>query len=115
MSLQPAKHNFHIWKGATFQKRVTYFEDAARTQPKNLTGYTADLTIRDAPDGTPLLTLTHLSGLTLGGAAGTIHITIDAATTAALPWTAGVYDLLVTSPGGQADALLWGAFGVRGV
>jgi hypothetical protein len=115
MSLQPARQNFRIWKGATFEERIIYYTDAGQTR-RDLTGYSADLTIRDEPNGTPLLVLnTTNGGITLGGVNGSIDLLISGTATALIDWTAGVYDLILTAPTGKTYALLWGAFGVRGI
>ncbi len=57
-----------------------------------------------------IVSLTSGSGITLGGAAGTIAILISATTTAALtaPFS-GVYDLELVSAGGVVTRLLQGA------
>lgn len=88
---------------------MTWYADDAGTTPVDLTGYTASLTVR-GNDGTTLLTLTP----TLGGTAGTIEATMSAASTSALTWTDGDYQLLLTG-GGDTTALLHGDFEVRGL
>ena len=55
--------------------------------------------IRDAPGGTVLMTLALGFGLDLAGA-GTISREISASATAALEWSAAVYDVDVTYPDG---------------
>ena len=112
----PEKHNFNIWKGATFRTKLTLYTDAGQTL-RNLTGYSAELVIRDNPQGTALLTLnTSNSGIVLGGAAGTIVLKITASDTATITWQAAVYDLTITAgSGGDTDALLFGGFTAQGV
>lgn len=114
MSLDPARHNFTIYKGATFRKRVTLLTGGTGSSARDLTNYSASLVIRKSPsDPTIYLTLTESSGLTLGGVAGTIDIVISAATTGALTWQSGTYHLYITAPSaGDTDAILWGAFKV---
>jgi hypothetical protein len=63
----------------------------------NLTGYTATLTINDGE-----LVLTSGSGLTLGGAAGTVAIVITAEQTASLTNGGGRFRLDLVSAGGVA-------------
>lgn len=116
MSLEPAKHNFVIWRGASFYTKITYYSDATETTPTDLTGYSASLVIRDKPGGTELLTLsTQSGGIILGTIDGAINLTMPADQTAALTWTSGVYTLMVTSPSPVTDVLLYGGFAVRGI
>lgn len=117
MSVQPAKYDFQIWKGATFNRRLTYLSAGTGSNPENLTGYTALLEIRNVPEAvTPLFTLSTInSRIILGGSTGTIDLIISAADTATLSWKGGVYDLILTSGGAVATALLQGKFTVRGV
>lgn len=70
----------------------------------NLTGYTAQLMVRqDRADAAPLLTLTQGGGVTLGGVLGTIDVTftqaqVNALVTALLAKRlVAFYDLLLTS------------------
>lgn len=118
MSLLPAKFDFTIWKGATFRKQLVLRTGGPDSPLRNLTGYTSELVIRPEAEGAALLTLTTANGkIILGGVNGTIDLVIDAATTAAITWPSGVYDLTITAPGGsgETDALLYGGFKVRGV
>lgn len=118
MSLEPARHNWKIWRGATFHKKVTILEGGIGSDPRDLTGYTALLEIKDVPDGTVLLTLsTANSGIVLGGALGTVEIIISDTATATLTWKSGIYDLMITDAGGsdETDAILFGNFTVTGV
>jgi len=48
------------------------------------------------------------SDITLGGVAGTISLSIPAATTEGFTWFSGVYDLLLTDPSGNVTRLLSG-------
>lgn len=116
MSLQPAEKNFTIWKGATFRTRLQLLTGDTGSPAQDLTGYTADCKITDPLN--PAITLLELTdvnaGIILGGTAGTIDIVIDEAVTAALTWKGGRYQLFITSPAGDTDILLYGAFKVRG-
>jgi hypothetical protein len=116
MSLFPAEANFRIWKGATFSTRINYFRDAGRSQPFDLSGYTAELVLAKTAGGPTLHILsTEVGGITLGGVNGTIDLLIPAATTAAFTWKSAVYDLTVASPIGVVDALLTGRFSASGI
>lgn len=86
------QYDFVILQGATFSAIFTVKTGAGVAW--DLTGWTARMTIRDAKGGTSLLSLTTAnSRITLGGAAGTVTLTISATDTAAITWTRGVYDL----------------------
>lgn len=121
MSLNPVRHNFEIWAGATFHKRLTLLTGPIGSVPRDLTGYTADLTIRDKPQGTNILAALLSTGvsprITLGGAAGTIDIIIPDTETAGYTWVVGVYDLLIKAPGvsGESSPLLFGSFKIQGI
>lgn len=115
MSLRPAKHNFTIWKDATFRVVCELFVNG---QPwKDLSEYTAVLTVKKKVESTeePLLKLTNLNGgIILGDATVTLYL--PASATSAITWRTGVYDLLITAPeGGDTDALMRGGFHVLGV
>lgn len=104
-------NNFDITinQGATFELTITW-KDSAGTAI-NLTGYSARMQVRETYASTStVVSLTNGSGITLGGAAGTIAISISATTTAALtaPFS-GVYDLELVSAGGVVTRLLQGA------
>lgn len=114
MSLEPARINFTFWKGASFQKRLTYYQSDSASTPVDLTGSTAELIIKDAA-GLPLMTLTSGGGgIVLGGTTGTIDILISAAVTGAVTWRSAVYSLSLTAATGNKDFLLYGNFAVKG-
>ena len=103
------RFDIEINQGATYQLTVTW-KDSAGTAI-NLTGYTARMQVRETySSASTIVSLTDGSGITLGGAAGTIAILISATTTAALtaPFS-GVYDLELVSAGGVVTRLLQGA------
>lgn len=116
MSLTPAKITFKIRRGATFRKSLTLYQGATTTSDEwDLTGFTAEMVIKDAPGGDILITLTEVDGITLGGDTGTIEMVLDAATTDALPWDVAHYELKITAGlGGDTDTLLYGSLTVSG-
>ena len=102
-------YNFLIEQGATLNKVITWKDgnDAAI----NLTGYTAVAQFRPTITAAPVLTLSSVtSGITLGGAAGTITLQATATTTAALATGEGVWELELTTSGGVVTRLLTGAY-----
>jgi hypothetical protein len=129
MTIIPDKHTFTIWQGATFYEVLTLYSTMDRTSPRNLTGYTAEMIIRDKPNGTALLTLATLENvnksdgcsISLGTTTadqGQIRLQISDAVTKNLgkssTWKSGVYDLTITN-NGVTDALLYGGIKVVGV
>lgn len=76
----------------------------------DLTGYSATMTIRPfVGANTTTLVLTNGSGITLGGAAGTVAISISAATTADFEPSRYAYDFMLDS-GSVVTRLLEGKF-----
>jgi len=125
----PDKHTFTIWQGATFFEVLTLYETMDKTSPRNLAGYTAEMVIRDKPNGRALLTLATLENanrdadctISLGTTTsnqGQIKLQIADTVTKNLgkpsTWKSGVYDLTITH-NGITDALLYGGIKVVGV
>lgn len=101
------RYDIEVQQGATFSLPLVWKASGALV---NLTGYTARMMIRaDFDDVSPLVTLTTENGrIALGGALGTIDLTISAAVTAALTdWGKGFYDLELVD-GGNVKRLLAG-------
>lgn len=96
-----------IEQGATFSQLVTYKESGVAV---NLTGYTARMQVRSTLESaSTVVELTTANGrIALGGAAGTITLTISATDTAALTAGRGVYDLELVSGSGIVTRLLQG-------
>lgn len=87
--------NFTVERGIQFQKTLTITENGAAY---DLTNFTAKMQLREQVNSSSaLLTLTSGSGLTLGGTAGTIIITIPAAQSNAIDVPKAVYDLQLTN------------------
>jgi hypothetical protein len=81
-------------QGETFAWTFTWY--GSDGDPIDLTAATARMMVRADPDDvSPLLTLTTENGrIALGGALGTIALTISATVTAALTdWGKGVWDI----------------------
>lgn len=95
-------------QGATFRRTITWRTGAAPGTLVNLTGYTAKLQARHPQTGVLLVELTHTSGITLGGSAGTIVLLISATATNLYTPDNYVYDLELTSSGGEVTRLLEG-------
>ena len=111
ISSTPGTYNWTWYAGQTLDQTFTV---TSGTAVVNLTGYTAAMNARtDYTAGTAAITL-GTADITLGGTAGTIRVQQTAAQTAALGSAAGyasvsyVYDLELTSSGGEVTRLLQG-------
>jgi hypothetical protein len=109
--INPGTYNITCPQGATFDRTLTVSVGGTAL---NLTGYTAAMQVREsADDADALISLTNSAGIALGGTAGTIAITISAATTAGVAAGSYSYDLEINS-GGTITRLLEGSFNVTG-
>jgi hypothetical protein len=104
-------YNFTIEAGTDFSKQITWRNSAGALV--NLTGYSARMHLkRQVADVLSLFTLTDANGrIALGGAAGTITLTIADADTTLLTG-AYVYDLELVSGAGVVTRLLKGTITV---
>lgn len=97
MSCGVEKYNTYLPQGATWNRVLTW-KTGTPAAPVDLTGYTARMQLRRAVGYPVAVELTTENGrITLGGATGTITLSIDAATTAALTPMAYAYDLELVS------------------
>jgi hypothetical protein len=107
-------HNIKVEQGATFSQNFTW---KVSGNPVNLTGYLARLKVRDTtrrPSAVnEMISLSSPNaGIILGGAAGTIEVTISASSTAAVVAGKYVYDLELVAPNTTVTRLLKGTFTV---
>jgi len=107
--MSAATWNTTVEQGATWT-RVLTVRDAAGAL-LNLTGYTSKMQARNRADALKI-DLSNVSGMTLGGAAGTITVTITAATTAALVVEPLTFDMTITSAAGVVTRLVQGRMSV---
>lgn len=92
MIMAAGQYNFTIEQGATFSRVIT-FKDSDGS-PIDLTNYTAQLIAKEKTTGVEILNLTtENGGITIGGVAGTITLSMSAAETGDLNFDCGVYDL----------------------
>lgn len=109
---------FVIKIGADFVAPMTRFIDRNRTNPFNLTGFTAKMEIRKKA-GAPLIVslTTENGGITLGGTAGTILLFIDVTDTEASPIIDNIgineYDLFLIDSGGDPEKIMRGCIGIE--
>ena len=101
------EYNIVFRKGGAWTRTFTW--ERPKGTPVSLTGAEADLQIREnVDDTTALVSLSESSGITLGGAAGTIIVTLTSTQTN-LDIENGVYDLRIKESGGDWDYLLSGS------
>lgn len=107
-----AQQDFTIEQGASWGAVLTY-KNAAGV-PRDLSGYTARMQVRAsvaAPD--VLLELATENGrIGIEPATGRVELSLDAATTGAIDWRRGVYDLEIEAPDGHVARLLEGRISV---
>ncbi len=104
-----AKHNFPvIKKGATYRHKV-WWQNADKT-PKDLTGCTAKMQVRDDVDSPDvrLELSTENGGITLDLATAEFLFYVSDENSALLVGEGGVYDLYVYHPNGETTAFLTG-------
>lgn len=91
------ERDIDIVQGKTWTAKFRYLTKSCNGKtnvPFDLTSYGATMVIREcANDSTALLTLTSGNGITLGGTAGTIDITITATQAANLTAGENVYEI----------------------
>lgn len=104
-------YNIAAEQGTTYAATVTFNDSAGA--PVSLVGASAAMNVRKFT-GSPERYLTVLvgSGLVLGGAQGTVTITIPAASLALIPAGKYVYDLEITLASGSVVKLIGGIFSV---
>jgi hypothetical protein len=113
MSCIAGTYDMVIDQGATLSRTLTWRD--SKRDPYNITGYTARMHVRTTVTSTGIiLVLTTQNGrIALGGAAGTVTLTVAAADTAVLAAGRYVYDLELVSSAGVVSRLVEGAFVVR--
>lgn len=101
------KYNIVADQGATFNLNFTVATDGT---PWNLTGYTFAMQVRrSANDANTLLNITSATMTSVGH----VSATVSAATMADVPAGRWVYDIELTSSGGQVTRILEGRFIVK--
>ena len=108
--ISPANYNITAYQGATYDLALTY---AIGGTAVNLTGYTAAMQVRENPSSSAtILSVTSGSGITLGGTAGTIDVSVSSSTMGSATPGFYVYDLELNS-GSQVTRLIQGKFTIQ--
>jgi|TARA_B110000259_G_scaffold50824_1_gene59902 hypothetical protein len=107
--IEPATYNIEAYQGATYKLNMTYKVDNAVV---DLTNYTSAMQVRETPKSTSvILDLQTGAEIVLGGALGTIAVTVPAVDMAAVVAGNYQYDLELNS-GGEVTRLIRGKFTV---
>ena len=110
--MKPGRFNYAFVQGDTFTSKPAW---KVNNSYVNVTGYTARMDVKIAP--TSLSTIVELSSsngrITVGNTDGVFTLSLSSAETAVLPVGNYIYDLEVTSPGGDVYTLLSGGFTVN--
>lgn len=106
------QQNLCINQGASFSECFTWIgqiivQGCVQPGPINISGYTAKMQIRPFQQS-PTILFDCSPYLTLGGQYGTILLALPPSVTASFTWFSGVYDLLMTAPGGAYAARIMG-------
>ncbi|MEN6621505.1 MAG: hypothetical protein ABFD50_08160 [Smithella sp.] len=95
-----------IEQGADWVQSLTLKD--SNGDPINLTGATAKMQFRPTVNGDLVIDLSNGSGITLGGALGTIDMEIDNTVTDDLTAVSLVFDFFITWSTGKTDRLFYG-------
>jgi len=109
--VNPGRYNITVINSTTFALSPSWLIDNV---PVNLTGYSADMQVRDISNNLVVEMSTANGKITLTAATGTINITLTATQTSAVNLPAGnyTYALNVTDPSSNVYQILQGAFTV---
>lgn len=111
MSARPFHRNLTVYQGADFEDAFTW-NAGEPLAPVDLSGVQSARAQFRASVGAPtvLCELTTDNGrIVLGGAAGTITLKLDAATTTAFAWRTGVWDMELVYTDGRVRRFMQGA------
>ena len=101
--------HFEIPTYSEFSVTMTWYVTSAKSSTVDLSTYTAAMDIRrKQSDSSALIALTSGSGITLGGSAGTIVISLTDTQTSAITPGPGVWDLELIDSGGSSLRLVEG-------
>lgn len=103
-------YNLRLRKGTDYSIPFVYKDETGALV--NLTGYTARASFRRGPTTTPLLNLSSGSGLTLGGALGTVTLVLTDTQTNTLSGR-GVFGIELISSGGLVEEFIEGHFSIE--
>lgn len=110
-------YNIEVQEGTQFEITFTCKNEAIPALPRDLTGFTATMKVRNTFEGYshPDHVLAYssqapLSGLEITPEQGLVKLTIPGQDTANSTWNKGVYDIILTSADGVKEKLIEGLF-----
>lgn len=106
--MMPGAYSLAIYRGDSHAWRFVLWQDAAKTEPMDLTGIAVKAEIRDRPAGTIIFPIPLMVTLP-----NIIDATLAASATAQLPST-GRWDLQLTDATGWVSTILAGLVKVTG-
>ena len=108
-------YNILIKKYATFKLSLTWKTGGTTSVPIDLTNFRAILQIRQSADVPNVLyeASTTKGNIKLGGANGTISVSISSVDTSNIRWQSGEYDLLLIGPDGTVYKMIRGSVSVE--
>lgn len=98
---QAARYDIHIHQGESWSEDFQFLDE--NDEPEPLSGYSADMEVRDTHGGALLMKLgsgSSVGGITIDTATATITPSRTGLQTAALQFRQGVYDLKLTASDG---------------
>ena len=103
-----ARNDITVDKGSTYQETYTIKDEAG--DPVDLSSYTGEMDIRISSFSSDTLYQidTTTGNMILGGAAGTIAITMPESVTSTWTATTYTYDLKLTNGSGVSEFILYG-------
>ena len=102
-----------IEQGSTYEMSFVWANDAAGTEPIDLTGVSMRMQVRQKQQGTVLVDITSPTDIALGGLTGTVEVTISDEVTSLLPLKKCVYDMEAEMPDGKVYRVIEGTVTVR--
>lgn len=110
--MNPGRYNITVYNGTTFQLSPSWL---VNNVPVNLTGYSADMQVRDVSNNLIVELSTANGKAVITPATGTVTLTLSATDTATGTLAAGTYsyDLNLTAADSTVYKILQGAFVVN--
>lgn len=105
--MNPGRYNITVYKGTTFALAPTWKVD---NLPVDLTGYTADMQVRDVSNNLITELSTSNGRITISAALGTVNLALTATQTNALAAGNYNYALNLTDSASNVYQILQGAF-----
>jgi hypothetical protein len=107
--ISPGTYNFTVYAGANWDRT---FQVTTNGTPANWTNYTARMVVKQYENSAAVLTLATGAGITLGGTAGTIAVSMSATQTNITPGRY-IYDLELVN-GSNVTRILQGKITIDG-